>query len=51
MKGRFVKQSEFDDMQHGDAKAEHAMTDASAREVAEDDCDAPRPDEDDDFKF
>ena len=47
MKGRFVKQSEFDYMQHGDAKTEHAMTDASAR----DECEAPRPDEDNDFIF
>ena len=45
MKGRFVKQSEFDGMQHGDAKAEPAMTDASAREFGEDECDGTRPDE------
>ena len=28
MKGRFVKQSEFDDMQHGDAKGEDAHSHA-----------------------
>lgn len=55
VKGRFVKQSDFDDMQHGDVKDSQATVDACIKACVEEGCDALQPglklDEDTHFLF